>query len=924
MRRRKKLFGVGIVAIVMAFTTPRASAVTATRGPIEKDGKIINEKAIFLENEFLKVGIVSGEYAGQVMHFIYKPTGEDLSPTKIPQGLCMDRMGEGRQFFVTHGRDHEGSILSQSEEKAEALISYTWDYDYDGVKTTFDVRKTYLLAKGSAALRVRWELKNTGTARAPFTPWIKHVARSDEEVLIGPRRLLLEKGPTDPGGEFIKPATDWTVMRCGEQDSEKHAMLCSVTEYHQIFQQFLCEASYRITLETILSRTELEPGKSWQTTYVISAMANLGNILYACPELSAGIAEVTPTAGEEAKVKVLISPATRLGQRRLEGEVTTLEGKLVAKLPNREVNLIPGKISSVDYKFTPPANGVYNIVLTMFLEGNTPLRLGAVVNSQERNVLLPVVVGPTPGLVVKKWQSGAFAFPRRESRIREAQPTLVNTSRVKVGQVRVPDRVFPEDRITISTQTKPARARLAKGEYEDIQFVVDLAEEKDVMDLTVDLTAIAHKDGSRLENVQLREAVYLTTSTPSGYKSFAIGDWPEPLFETGWQKRIPNAPITKKNIEICRKSKRRIFFVIAQAPREATAGTYEGTVSLKLRGKSVSTFPVTFAVDNFAIPKRPHLRCSTGMVGFGAKRWANNAKIMGLSEDEIADVENEKTSMDRYRELNLEYGWTPVMWAGPAFWKKYFDYGRGVNVYSGAKQQDVPWLKERGLLKYAQVYAPFDEHQDSQVPEVAKWCRQWKEKCDIPIMDCYYGGNVQPLFGLVDIWLGQSPKQEWAKERRKQGDRFVACNASLQWYLEYEPVVGRSEFWNHFQTGYDGLYIYSTCRWTDDIYKKNWSTGGNYVGSVVYPSPNGVCTSIRFESLRDGIEDYDYLAILRERIESKKGQADAAVLNDARGILEDAEVAEKVKTIDGLYRLREEIADLILKLQRGATGRADA
>ena len=76
--------------------------------------------------------------------------------------------------------------------------------------------------------------------------------------------------------------------------------------------------------------------------------------------------------------------------------------------------------------------------------------------------------------------------------------------------------------------------------------------------------------------------------------------------------------------------------------------------------------------------------------------------------------------------------------------------------------------------------------------------------------------------------------------------------------------------------------------------------------------------------MRDGIEDYDYLAILRERIESKKGQADAAVLNDARGILEDAEVAEKVKTIDGLYRLREEIADLILKLQRGATGRADA
>jgi len=889
-------------------------AVTATRGPIEKDGKSIDEKAIFLENQYVKVGITTNQFAGQVMHFIYKPTGEELAPLKIPQGLCMDRMGEGWQYFVKFGREHQGRILSQSEEKAEALISYIWDYDHDGVKTTFEVRKTYLLAKGSAAIQVRWELKNTGKVGAFFTPWIKHVARCDKEVLVGPRRLLLEKGPTDPGGDFIKPATDWTVMRNSTENSEKRGMICTATEYWQIFQQFLCSASYRITLETILNRTRLEPGKTWQITYVLSAMANLGNILYSCPELSAGLEETTPVAGQATPVKVYLTPAVALGTKRLEGEVTDLEGKLITKLPNREVTLTPGKISSADYTFTPPANGVYNMVLSVF-DNQTSLVLGETVKSQARNIVLPVIVGPTPEVVVKPWQGGEFAYPQRKPRSLKPRRTLLNTDQLKVGQFHMPERIFPEDQITFASQTGPAKVRLARGEYEDIQLVVDFAREEDVMGLEAGLSPIKHKDGSTMENVQLREAVYLTTTTPSGYKAFPIGEWPDPLFNTGWQKTIPDAPVTKSNVEACRKSRRRTFFVIAKAPRQGPAGVYSGTVTLRLPGAPEAKLPVTYQVNDFALPKRAHFRCSTGMVGFGARRWGNNAKIMGLSEDEIAAVEKEKGSMDRYRELVIEYGWTPTMWSGPAFWKKYYDHGRGINVFSGAQQKDVPWLKEKGLLKYAFIYAPFDEHQDSQVPEVAAWCREWKKKCEVPVLDCYYGGNVKPLFGLVDLWLGQSPKQEWAKERKKRGDQFIGCNQSLQWYLEYAPIVGRADFWNDFQVGAGGRYVYSTCRWTDDIYKKNWSCAGNYLGSVTYPAPDGVCTSFRFETMRDGVEDYDYLAILRAAAQAAKEKApDSPALREAEAILNDPKLAERVKTVGALHQTRDKRADLIDRL----------
>jgi hypothetical protein len=214
------------------------------------------------------------------------------------------------------------------------------------------------------------------------------------------------------------------------------------------------------------------------------------------------------------------------------------------------------------------------------------------------------------------------------------------------------------------------------------------------------------------------------------------------------------------------------------------------------------------------------------------------------------------------------------------------------------------------------VYAPFDEHADVEVPEVATWCREWKKESDIPILDCFYGSNVEPLFGLVDVWLGQSPAQDWARERKKKGDRFVACNSSLIWHIEFLPITGRAAFWSDFAIGYDGRYVYSTCRWTPENFTKNW-TSGNWMGCAVYPDPEGLATSIRFETMRDGVEDYDYLAILRDRVQTaaKHGTASAAV-RAAQGILTDAELSDMVKTVPELHATRNRIADLIEELGR--------
>ena len=55
----------------------------------------------------------------------------------------------------------------------------------------------------------------------------------------------------------------------------------------------------------------------------------------------------------------------------------------------------------------------------------------------------------------------------------------------------------------------------------------------------------------------------------------------------------------------------------------------------------------------------------------------------------------------------------------------------------------------------------------------------------------------------------------------------------------------------------------------------------------MYPGPNGtVLASIRLENLRDGIEDYEMLALLRERVARAKAQG------------RDVSAAEKALAID--------------------------
>ena len=105
-----------------------------------------------------------------------------------------------------------------------------------------------------------------------------------------------------------------------------------------------------------------------------------------------------------------------------------------------------------------------------------------------------------------------------------------------------------------------------------------------------------------------------------------------------------------------------------------------------------------------------------------------------------------------------------------------------------------------------------------------------------------------------------------------------------------------------------------------DQVESKWSANsfGQYNGDgyLCYPGPNNtLLSSIRFEALRDGFEDYEYLAVLKRMLEGKTGAAAEA----ARKLLDvpDA-VCRKDLSFNSdptaLFETRRQVAEAIEKL----------
>jgi hypothetical protein len=221
-----------------------------------------------------------------------------------------------------------------------------------------------------------------------------------------------------------------------------------------------------------------------------------------------------------------------------------------------------------------------------------------------------------------------------------------------------------------------------------------------------------------------------------------------------------------------------------------------------------------------------------------------------------------------------------------------------------------------------------------------------------------------PLLGHVDIWCGLTPKwtPELVRQRRAAGEEvwwYICCAPHAPYVTEFIDHPGtelRLWPWQSWQYGVQGILIWATLYWTSPTAfppprlqdpwadPMSYTTGygqkpgeigywGNGDGRFLYPPRREPGTnqppcldapinSVRWENLRDGMEDYEYFWLLDQHVQrlgAVKGET--SLVREARELLKVPSAVSQDTThftTDPRVMLeyRDRVARMIERLQK--------
>jgi len=270
-------------------------------------------------------------------------------------------------------------------------------------------------------------------------------------------------------------------------------------------------------------------------------------------------------------------------------------------------------------------------------------------------------------------------------------------------------------------------------------------------------------------------------------------------------------------------------------------------------------------------------------------------------------------------------------------------------------------LREKGWLDEAFIYW-FDEPAPKDYDFVMNGFHKLKQAA--PDLNRMLTEQVEPaLIGGPNIWcpVSRNYKHEPAEERRRHGEKFwwYVCTGPKAPYctlfIDHPGTELRVWLWQSWKRKIDGILVWQTNYWTSSAaypdrenpqnpyedpmgWRSGYSTPkgekrpwGNGDGRFIYPPEaaadahpsepvlDGPVDSIRWEMLRDGIEDYEYLAILQRLLKDKKDKLTVQEQQKFAALLEVSESITKdmttfTKDPAPIEARRDKIARAIAKL----------
>lgn len=450
---------------------------------------------------------------------------------------------------------------------------------------------------------------------------------------------------------------------------------------------------------------------------------------------------------------------------------------------------------------------------------------------------------------------------------------------------------------------KTVQIYAASNEYEPFQLV--LTPKTRLSNIKIVPHTLVGPKQAKIEawNISVKNVEYVNCTEPTS-PDVKPGYYPDPLPD--------HTPFTAE------VGKNSPIWLTVYVSLKTPAGDYKGSIDVIAKGLGKVTVHVSLRVWNFALPSVSRLRTAYG------NRMEVPAKYQAATTIEQKRKLTDLYMLDFFKHrvspyfpyanydigVNTEGGtvkldFTAFDIALGKFFPLFNSYvlpNFGIEDKLGFKKDEAERMKidymrqvaehlvDKGQLTNAFDYIT-DEPQPDAYPgiiEAAKLVRMADQRIKIlltvPIND--------QLVGSVDYWTPIMPQMDeaTAKIRQAKGDQvwwYVCCGPHHpfpNYFIDYPAMDLRMYHWITWRYGLNGILYWDTLYWLDNPWDHpmsqpadrsgNW---GNGDGHLLYPPTKtipksfvakGPVDSIRWETIRDGIEDWDYFRILQDRIDA--------------------------------------------------------
>ncbi|MDH7568175.1 MAG: DUF4091 domain-containing protein, partial [Armatimonadota bacterium] len=485
-------------------------------------------------------------------------------------------------------------------------------------------------------------------------------------------------------------------------------------------------------------------------------------------------------------------------------------------------------------------------------------------------------------------------------------------------------KVFPDD--LPGPAAHGVAVECARNEYEPIQLALRCP--RAIPGIEVRVSPLRTASNRALPPVRVDHVGYVPVDHPSGYFRADVPAWyrmvPRGKGSTdGWAGEWPDPLIPGGRFDLAAQRTQAVWLTV-YAPAAAAPGDYRGLVAIRAPGIRTQTIPLRVTVLPFALPQQTRLKAifdlragpggdfGSGLrTAEGQRRWLRFLAEHRLGTDRIPaepvfSYQDGKVTMDAaafdemarycFEELGMNVSYTPGFfyafgWAHTP--KRFFGLEPFTPEYNAAFQQayrlfsehikargwhnrflyyisDEPHFAHPFVVEQMQRLCALAHEVDPSLPIYSStWrhCPQWDDSLDVWGVGQYGCFPVEQMKRLQQ----RGKKMLFTCDGQMATDTpYLATERLLPYYCFKYDVIG-FEFWGVSWWTYDpwerGWHTF--IRQSNDGKEFYWTRYPNGDGYLTYPGARvgvqGPVSTIRLEQVREGLEDYEALALLSAR-----------------------------------------------------------